>query len=156
MNFHWRNHAWEHGNPQVIGEHIERLADRNGGKLTIEILVKDARRENSPLHGLLDWDNERAADKYRAARMRTVLSVLGTSYQGESVRAFFGFGTVQEGINYRPLDRVLKSSKLREQHAAKQIRLLSRWTARNVFLPELEPTRRAIQKALESGSFATA
>lgn len=153
MQYHWRDNSWERGNAQEIGEHLEHLYQKNGGKLTSAIVVQDAARQNSPLHELFDWDDASAANKYRTTRVNAVLGTLMTSYRGSDVRAFLGFGKRTEGIVFKPLERVLKSQKLREEQIQRELRRLDRWKARTAFLPELKEARRAVELALDSSGF---
>jgi hypothetical protein len=154
VHYHWRDNSWERGNPQEIGEYLEHLYQKNGGKLTSAIMVQDAARKNSPLHELFDWDDASAATKYRVTRVNAVLGTLMTSYRGSDVRAFLGFGKRAEGIVFKPLERVLKSQKLREEQIQRELRRLDRWKARTAFLPELKEARKAIEQALDSSGFA--
>ena len=153
VHYHWRDSSWERGNPQEIGEHLEHLYQKNGRKLTSEIIVRDAHRSNSPLHELFDWDDVSAANKYRITRVNSILGTLMTSYRGSDVRAFLGFGKRNEGVVFRPLERVLKNQKLREEQIQRELRKLERWKARTAFLPELKEARKAIEQALDSSGF---
>ena len=153
MHYHWRDNSWERGSAQSIGEHLASLYQKHGGKLTSEIVVRDAARPNSPLHELFDWDDASAANKYRITRVNGILGALMTSHRGADVRAFFGFGKRTDGIVFRPLERVLKSRRLREEQIHRELRKLDRWKARTAFLPELSDARRAIERALDSAGF---
>lgn len=46
---------------EAIRERLQELADANGGLLTPEAVVEDARDKKSPLHGQFTWDTKRAA-----------------------------------------------------------------------------------------------
>jgi hypothetical protein len=46
---------------KAIQEHLQRLEEENGGRLTPDVVVKDARDESSPLHGEFEWDVDKAA-----------------------------------------------------------------------------------------------
>ena len=153
MRYSWRDNSWERGNPQEIGEHLEALYHKNGGKLTSEIVVRDAARANSPLHELFDWDDASAAAKYRISRVNGILGTLMTSYRGAEVRAFMGFGKRNDGIVFKPLDRVLKNQKLRDEQIHRELRRLDRWKTRTAFLPELQEAHKAIERALERAGF---
>jgi len=154
VQYHWRDNSWERGSAQEIGDHLEYLYQKNGGKLTSEMVVRDALRRNSPLHELFDWDDASAATKYRITRVNGILGTLMTSYQGSDVRAFFGFGKRSEGgVIFRPLDRVLKSQKLREEQIQRELRRLDRWKTRTAFLPELQKAHKAIDRALDAAGF---
>jgi hypothetical protein len=153
VQYHWRDNSWERGNPQDIGEHLEYLYQKNGNQLTSEIIVRDAARANSPLHDLFDWDDASAAEKYRTTRVNGILGTLMTSHRGDDVRAFLGFGKRNEGVTFRPLERVLKSRRMREEQIHRELRRLDRWKTRTAFLPELQKARKAIEDALDAAGF---
>jgi len=43
------------------------------GRLTPDMILHDARRPDSPLHHLFEWDNERAAAEWRLEQARSVI-----------------------------------------------------------------------------------
>lgn len=52
----------------------QRLAEiEDEGRLTPDAVVEDARSESSPLHGLFEWDDAKAAHKQRIERARTII-----------------------------------------------------------------------------------
>lgn len=55
-------------------EHETRLAAlESGGRLTPRAVVDDAKSPDSPLHGLFDWDADKAADAHWLERARTII-----------------------------------------------------------------------------------
>ncbi len=58
---------------QVVGDHLERIRQRHEDELTPELVVKDARRENSPLHSAFEWDDDAAAHQWRLEQARGLL-----------------------------------------------------------------------------------
>ena len=50
---------------QRYGERLEVLFEENDGIVTPDIVVDDARKEESPLHEYFDWDDAVAGDKWR-------------------------------------------------------------------------------------------
>ena len=61
-------------NPQVVGEYCYELEQKKGGKLTPKELVEAARNVNSPLHNEFEWDDTKAAQKYREWQARYIIS----------------------------------------------------------------------------------
>jgi hypothetical protein len=54
---------------------VDRLAKLAGdGRLTPDQVVKDARKETSPLHGEFEWDDSVAAHKYRIEQARDLIA----------------------------------------------------------------------------------
>lgn len=60
--------------PQVVGEYCYALEQKKGGKLTPKELVEAARDVNSPLHDEFEWNNTKAAQKYREWQARYIIS----------------------------------------------------------------------------------
>lgn len=58
---------------QVVGNHLERIRQRHQDELTPELVVKDARRENSPLHSVFEWNDDAAAHQWRLEQARNLL-----------------------------------------------------------------------------------
>jgi hypothetical protein len=52
---------------------LQAIADANGGRLTPDAVIDNARNEESPLHGLFDWDEARAAMEHWRYRAREII-----------------------------------------------------------------------------------
>jgi hypothetical protein len=76
MIYRWGEGFRVSGDAQKIGEQLERLRQRHEDELTPELVVKDARREHSPLHGAFEWDDDIAAHEYRLILARKVLAAI--------------------------------------------------------------------------------
>jgi hypothetical protein len=76
---------------EIVKAHLANLAEAHGGKLTPEIVVDDARNEDSPLHDLFDWNAERAAMQYWLDRARQIIRSVRVVFRNERtiVRAPF-------------------------------------------------------------------
>lgn len=57
----------------AIRERLDDLARKNGGRLTPEAVVADARKPNSPLHKEFEWDTKKAAHEYWIEQARTLI-----------------------------------------------------------------------------------
>lgn len=77
-------------NPQEVGEHLTRLGSE--APLTPERILEDARRADSPTHAAFEWDNERAAHRYRIEQARyliqAVVTVVNEGEEKRQMRAF--------------------------------------------------------------------
>lgn len=58
-------------NTEVI-ERIRELENENG-ELTTDVVIEDARDQNSPLHNYFDWNDVEAADKWRKEQARRLI-----------------------------------------------------------------------------------
>ena len=62
---------------------IKELHDAGGGNLTGRAFVDDATPETSPLHPLLEWDNEICGDEYRLSQARAIIRSVHITYVTE-------------------------------------------------------------------------
>ena len=56
-----------------IAARLEQIEGINGGRITPEAVVEDARDPESPLHDLFLWDDTEAAHQYRLSQARGVI-----------------------------------------------------------------------------------
>lgn len=61
-------------NREAIDTRIDHLCALNGGRITAEIYVEDARSADSPLHETLEWDNDKAAHEHRINQARAIIA----------------------------------------------------------------------------------
>lgn len=74
---------------QKVGETLEKLEEKNGN-FSAEDMVNEARKKQSVLHPLFEWDDKKAAEAYRVTQAHTILHCLTVTDAGtkEPVRAF--------------------------------------------------------------------
>ena len=58
---------------QAISDRLSELAESNGGRLTPDIVVEDARQKSSPLHNYFEWNTKQAAYHYWRAQARQLI-----------------------------------------------------------------------------------
>ena len=56
-----------------VVEILASLAQKNGGILTPDAVVKEAKSQDSPLHDLFEWDSQVAAHAYRLDQARALI-----------------------------------------------------------------------------------
>lgn len=57
----------------VVAEVLRAIADRNGGRLTPELVVEAAKSKDSPLHTHFTWDVKKAAHERWIDQARTLI-----------------------------------------------------------------------------------
>ena len=57
----------------IISAELERIAAKNGGILTPDIIKKEAKSPKSPIHDQFDWDDSVAAEKWRTQQARQLI-----------------------------------------------------------------------------------
>lgn len=60
---------------QAVGEHLENLEQKHGA-ITKQLFLDSARPEESPMHGLFEWDDQRAAEKWRLQQANIIINSL--------------------------------------------------------------------------------
>ena len=60
---------------QTAGEFVEKLEARDG-YVTAQTLLDDSRAEDAPLHNCFEWDDSKAAEKYRLRQARNIIANL--------------------------------------------------------------------------------
>lgn len=92
--YSWAKGAQFNVDPQAAGERVEFLKSKHG-RVNAKHIVDDARDKQSPLHAAMEWDNNKAADKYRLNQASKLLRSLVIEFETvkqpgkrEKMRAF--------------------------------------------------------------------
>lgn len=142
---------WTKLDAQLIGSEIERLEAEHQHKLTPEEIVRAAKTERSPLHTIFEWDNQRAADRYRIEQARHLVSLIDVIItkpdQTEgAVRAFVSVSG-DDGRGYVSTVHALSDPQLRQQVIARAWTELEAWRQRHAELIEFGRIFSAIDEA---------
>lgn len=95
-----------------LREQLQAVYDRNGGRLTPQILVAEARDENHPLHDhIFDRPVAEAAEVYYLHRAHELIRSVRVVYTEDdrgprSVRAFHAVRAEAGGFTYEPAEKV--------------------------------------------------
>lgn len=148
-------YSWKYpikADAQEIGEELETLVEENDGRLTKEAVVERARNPASPLHPLIEWDNEVAAKKFRnlqaAYIVRNIVFVEpAPTGQDEarvmSIRSFFN--VIEEGERFYSPIRVVIANEVQREYAIREIyRGLAAWRRKSESFPEFEAIHQVI------------
>lgn len=111
---------------QVAGEELERL-ERKHRELTPTIVLDSARSEKSVLHKVFEWNDTKAAEKYRLQQAGLLIANLTVKIEGEQnlepTRAFVNiekderkgrFINVQTAFQYQETREVVLQNALKE------------------------------------------
>lgn len=95
---------------QTAGEELHRIYQKNGC-LDAHDIVNESRSDDAPLHQCFEWDDEKAAEKYRENQAKDIVrSIIITqekpNHEAIAVRAFV---SVQE--SYHPIEVVVNSAE---------------------------------------------
>lgn len=157
-------YQWKPGTPKMfasfdaseVGDELNKLAQRNKGRMNAQVVIAAARDVKSPLHKLFLWDDTQAAMMYRKVQARTIVKcvVLIRSDRPEGYaegKSLFSTVSVhhsngQKHPGYVTTNQTRKSPEYRVQVVEKAMRELRDWYDRYWDLPELA----AIVEVLES------
>ena len=146
MTYQWKIPGLYGVNAQTAGEEIERIHRKHGQLLPADI-VDESRHQSAPLHGVFEWRDQEAAEKYRQVQARELLRAIVVVDSGaglrEPVRAFV---RVQQG--YQPMELVIKRPDQLEELKAAAFRDLEAFRQKYQTLckvPEFEPVFQALQ-----------
>ena len=112
--YSWK--TFDHRVPaQDVGERIEELVERDGA-VTKESLLDDARPAGAILHPLYEWDDSKAAERYRLYQSGEIinnLTVVRVKYTDEGEKetkapAFVNVSYGKQTGSYRPITVVLR------------------------------------------------
>lgn len=137
---------------------LKGMAD--GGRLTPENVVKEAKRRGSPLRDYFTWDDSEAARCWRIEQAKHLIRrVRVVVIQGpqEPVRAFVNLtsdrkpgqgGVAGDGL-YRPIERVLDDSALRAQLVEDAMHEMRAFKNKYARLTELNEVFAAMDQAIQ-------
>lgn len=139
MIYQWKSGASIRVDPDVAGAVLERLRSVNNGRLTQEMVVAEALPKTSPLHDAFEWNDTKAARKYRLDQaghmIRSIEIVQVVRGQEKPIRAFVSV-LRDEDRSYTSVDHALADADLRGQVINQAWRELEAWRQRHAELVE--------------------
>lgn len=121
--------ARKRGHGKILN-YIASLAD-DSGIITAKAVVKDAKREESPLHKHFEWNDTKAARDHRLEQARALIRSVNITVdlpEPTQVRAMVSVPTDRlTGGGYRTLESVLSKKSLRHALAADIMRKAEIW-----------------------------
>lgn len=152
--YQWKPKSQVAVEAQAAGERLETIRLRNRGSLTPAMVVKDARSEKSPLHPAFEWDDRRAAEKYRLDQasyiIRSIAVVVrnGDSEEPKVTRAFVSVTDEDDERQYTSVSVALTDPVLRAQVLEQATRELAAFEAKYSELEELAPVFEAFAQVM--------
>lgn len=102
--YRWKNGSRVKASAQAAGEACEAL--ERAGNLTPAALVDASRPEDAPLHGCFEWNDAKAAERYRESQAAYIIRSVEVEIVGscEPTRAFVSVEVVGEESEYRRVE----------------------------------------------------
>lgn len=142
----WKPSSHMSGDAQAFGEVCERLEEL--GELTPKRVVDAARSEESPIHGMFEWDDAIAGEKYRETQAYKGLRSIQIVVKGsaEPTRAYFPIAINDEEPTYRSVEVILRDANGREALLASAMAELTSFKRKYAQLDELADVFAAIDE----------
>ncbi len=150
MRYQWKPGVRLPANAQAVGERLEQIRRRDGGRVDPSAMAEDATDPESPLHRCCEWDDDIAAKRHRESQMRHVLRCLVQVYeeQGETKTATVYYAVDPgEGRTYMAASDVNADEDLYQQALSEAVALLNGVRRRYAHLEELRTVFAAIDAA---------
>ena len=115
MVYKWR---FSQGVPaEIAGNELERIEARHG-KVTAAILVKESKSKQAALHSCFEWDDKKAAEKYRLRQADSIITNLVVMVDGKpetETRAYINVSTARQGeFNHATIALLSEDTKTME------------------------------------------
>ena len=138
---------------QVAGEFLEKLEEKHG-KITPQILVEESTSKKAPLHGCFEWDDTKAAAKYRETQAGMIIRNITVTVEPvadeapKTVRAFVR--ATQEKHSYISVIAVMENENLRESLLQTALAELREFQRKYADLQELSEVFAAAKMVLKT------
>ena len=114
----YKDKAFTKVKAQIVGETLEEIFEQNDGVVLPSTVVRSARPKRSPIHNCFEWDNKKAADKYRDRQAGDLLRWIVIVHEQEDgdteplkVRAFVSVES-EGGRYYTTINRAMKDEDI--------------------------------------------
>ena len=140
---------------KVIKEILE-VKEKNG--LTAEAIIEQAKKKNNPLHDFFDWDDTKAAHKWRLQQARVLINEVKVVVENKEYYAFENVSIEieadsEEGTTkkeYFTRSEILNDKEKRAQIVNRAYNYLLYWKEQYQTYTEFEPIVKSIEKVKKS------
>ena len=150
MKYKWTRNAMGKLEAQVVGEELENIQKKRG-ILTPEVVVKEASRKTSKIHGCFEWDDAKAANAHRIDQARYMLrsiEVVVERIEGDSgtleIRAFHNVENEASEKVYVTLAQAKENEGYWNQVKEKALSEIKSWQSKYSSIKEFEVIFNAI------------
>jgi hypothetical protein len=139
---------------QIYGECLKKIEERNNRTIDPIDVVNEARKRNNPLHSFFDWDDTKAAEKYRLWQARNLINHITVEitydHKKKDVKSWFSINETpnQKKLNkvYISVERAMEEPELRKQVLVGAIEEADDWRERYIQYKELSLVFNSIKK----------
>lgn len=141
---------------ELYGKHIKKLMKVSSIKMvTAEMVLQDAKNEYSPYHDWFNWDDDLAAEEYRKAQARQLLSsivevrIIHEDSEPVEIRAFVNVIDEEGERGYVETDYAMSKPVLVSQVIQQALKEVIAWQKRYREYQELGKIHKAITETSE-------
>lgn len=125
----------------IVGGVVEKI-EAEHGEVTKELLLEESRPEDSITHSLFEWDNNKAAEKYRLDQAKHTINALRVVWvtpenKEVPVKAFVNVSELTDKTKYRNVELALREEDSREAYLKRIRNELEAFIRRNRNIEEL-------------------
>ena len=137
---------------KVVGEHFQTL-EREHGCVTSQNFLDSARPKDSPVHSLFEWDDTKAAERFRLHQATVIICSLKVTVTEENsepitVRAYVTTDKHQERSSFFNVQAALMDDNMREKVLALALKEAEAFRRKYADLIELASVMDAIDKLI--------
>lgn len=147
MKYAWGPYGGLVGDAQAVGEHLEALREKNGGRLTPDLILKDAGKMRSPIHMYFEWVDTVAAHEHRLNQarylVRRIIVRIEENSDTPTVRAFVKVEDDGGGF-YTSIQAALSNEDMHKQVLTRALKEAKDWQRRYKDLAEFAAVFAAI------------
>jgi len=148
MKYSWRSGASIKADVKKIGNELETIRNKNGGRLTPDMVVEKAKTKRTELNKCFEWNNGEAAEKYRKWQARHLIGSIEVEIEEvehhKPIRMYVN--VFKENRHYASVYDVLSDEDLRLQQLDKLKNQLKRMETEYSYFNELSDVWSVIRK----------
>lgn len=149
MVYEWKQNRFP-VKAQVAGEELERIKQKYGG-IAPSFVVDESRTEDAALHKCFEWNNEKAAERYRGVQAKEIIrSICVVKLDNEEVieptRAFVSVVDSQQEHKYISIKDAMSDKDYQKQVLSNALNELISFKAKYGNLKELAKIFSAIEE----------
>lgn len=152
MKYKWSRGSHGEVDAKVAAKELERIQKKHG-TLVAEVVVREAKKNKSPIHDCFEWDDTAAAAQHRLSQARYIIRSIEVVYTPADdteplrVRAFHSVFNEEQENEYVTIKQARKDSNLWQQVLDQATKEIKSWRVKYRDLKEFETVFKEIDKA---------
>lgn len=149
MTYQWKVPGIMPVDAQTAGNELQRIYERDG-VIEPETVVMESESPSAPLHSCFEWDNEKAAHKYRITQAQGIIRAIVSVNETEKSQETRAFVSVER--EYHPFSVVIRNPEKRDILLQNALNELHCFEKKYNSLRELSGVFSAIKEVIQCNS----